>query len=205
MTQRTSVTSVPHANTCKYQPSATLTMRLSQLLHLLAGTAAAIDVYIHENLDCQGNYSLCEALPPNQCCGVHVNYRSVAFLGIPTSWNLNLRAHKNGLCDKIGWQENHSNVNHACLYAPGGATPVTGAGYSFNSKKRVDIAPTEECAAASKCEAHQRPNKVGFGDGVTYDLTGLDEAAADELLAIIGTGGSSAEVPASFGSALITE
>jgi hypothetical protein len=66
----------------------------------------------------------------------------------------------------------------------------------------MDIALPEQCAAAvSKCEAYQRPNEVGFSDGVKYDLTRLDEAAGDELMAIIGTGGSSAEVPASFDSA----
>jgi len=114
----------------------------------------------------------------------------------------------------LGWQHNYLGVDHACLYASGGYTAVTGGGYSFNSspspkknKKRGHLAPPKQCAAASvsRCEAYQRPNEVGFGDGVRYDLFRLDEAAGDELMDIIATVGSSAEVPASFDGAKITE
>lgn len=179
-------------------------MRLTQFLSLFVGSAAAIDIYIHMGESCSAEYSLCTNVPPNICCGVVVNYSSVAFLGIPTNWNLNLRSHKNGICNVLHLSHNVLGVDHYCLWQRGAT--ITGGGYSFNSKKRDELDTPEQCSAAlNKCEGYQRPNEVGFKDGVKYDLTRLDEAAGDEILAIIGSRGSSAEVPAIYDIARITE
>lgn len=186
------------------QHSSTLTMRLTKFLPLSVGTAAAIDIYVNTGENCSGSYSLCTNIPPNLCCGVVVNYSSVAFLGVPTNWNLNIRAHKNGVCNAMLQSRNVVGSTHYCLSQRGA---VTGGGYSFvNSKKRDELDALEQCSAPlNKCEGYQRPNEVGFTDGVKYDLTRLDEAAGDEILAIMGTHGSSAEVPATYDIAKITE
>jgi hypothetical protein len=171
-------------------------------LSLLAGTAAAIDIYLHPETHCRGSYSLCTNVPPNICCSVINRWGSVAFLGIPRDWNLNLRAHKPPNCGPVGWMQNVLGVDHACLFAPGDRTPVSGGGYSFNNKKRDgNDAPIEQCDAnlpLSKCQAYQRPNEVGFEDGTRYDLTLMNEAAGDELIAIVENGGTSADVPTSL-------
>lgn len=107
-------------------------------------------------------------------------------IGIPTNWNLELRAHNGGECRGLFYTQNHYGSTNACL--SGGI--ITGGGYGFRNVKRNAIAPTEgQCA---------KPNEVGFADGVRYNLTLLDAAAADKVLEILGTGGVSADVPAEF-------
>src|SRR5690242_2316597 len=80
----------------QYPPART--MHPKQHLAVYVGTAAAIDVYISSGYDCQGSYSLCRNLPPNECCGVVHNFATLAFLGIPTNWDLELRSHKKYEC-----------------------------------------------------------------------------------------------------------
>ncbi|KAK4455378.1 hypothetical protein QBC34DRAFT_67309 [Podospora aff. communis PSN243] len=172
-------------------------------LSFLAGTAAAIDIYLHPELHCRGSYSLCTNVPPGICCSVVVRYGSVAFLGIPRNWNLHLTAYKPPNCGPWGWKQDVLGVDHACLFAPGGYTPVSGGIYTFKNKKRDAIEePFEPMCDAnlplSECQAYQRPNEVGFEDGTKYDLTLMDETAGDELMAIVGNGGTSADVPVSF-------
>lgn len=48
-----------------------------------------------------------------------------------------------------------------------------------------------------------KPNKVGFADGVRYNLALLNETAADEILEILGAGGSSTDVPVAYSAAKI--
>lgn len=50
-----------------------------------------------------------------------------------------------------------------------------------------------------------KPNRVGFTDGVKYDLTLLDDAAGDKILEIIGAGGLSTDVPGIYDAGKITE
>lgn len=132
------------------------------------------------------------------------NYFSIAFLGIPTNWNLNLRAYLGGTCARVQQSRNHLGTTFACLQQSQSA--ITGGQYSFNGKKRdiIELDEPEQCVdTGNKCDGIQRPNEVGFEDGVKYDLTLLDEAAADEILAIIATGGTSAEVAAAHSVAKI--
>lgn len=111
---------------------------------------------------------------------------------IPSDWNLELRAHYSrgpgqGYCGAINQRRNHRGPSYACLSGNG---VISGGGYSFLNRKRDAIAGPEQ-----KCV---KPNEVGFADGVRYDLTLLDEAAADKILEIAGANGSSADVPAEF-------
>jgi len=118
---------------------------------------------------------------------------------IPINWNLELRAHysrgfQQGYCGAINQRRNHGGSDNACLSGNG---VITGGGYSFRNVKRNTIAASEQ-----KCV---KPNEVGFADGVKYNLTLLDEAAADKILEIVGTGGSSADVPAAYAAGKIAE
>ena len=161
-------------------------MKLAHFISVFAGIASAIDVYNHQGTNCGGAYSLCVGLPPDFCCGVINSYQSVAFLGIPTNWNLELRAHGGGQCATLFSRRNHFGSTNACL--SGGI--ITGGGYSFRNVKRGVIdAPETKCV---------KPNEVGFADGVKYDLTLLDVTAGDQILEIVGTGGSSTDVPVEY-------
>ena len=79
-------------------------MHLKQLLPILVGTAAAIDVYINAGNDCQGSYSLCQNLPPNLCCGVIKEKPggSVAFLPAGKQFVIDLPLRHGGGRDRHG-------------------------------------------------------------------------------------------------------
>ncbi|KAK6849275.1 hypothetical protein PG995_013108 [Apiospora arundinis] len=155
------------------------------LLAALAGTASAIDIFMHFSNNCGGNAIVCKNMPPapGNCCSGHPSldqHPTVGFYGIPLHWNINCRGWSGGSCTNMRESQRASNTNFICLRNGW----FSGAGYVFVNKKRgvETIEGDEYCPAQeAPCANSVAPNALSFADGVTYSLVGLEGAAREQM------------------------
>ncbi|KAK6833351.1 hypothetical protein PG987_008045 [Apiospora arundinis] len=155
------------------------------LLAALAGTASAIDIFMHFSNNCGGNAIVCKNMPPapGNCCSGHPSldqHPTVGFYGIPLHWNINCRGWSGGSCTNMRESQRASNTNFVCLRNGW----FSGAGYVFVNKKRSveTIEGDEYCPAQeAPCSNSVAPNALSFADGVTYSLVGLEGAAREQM------------------------
>lgn len=116
---------------------------------------------------------------------------SVAFYGVPTNWNIEVRGHSqleiNGA--RCGFQKSKQNLSggtYACLTARG----YTGGGWGFLGKKRD--------AAVQNCTSWRRPDVFVLEDQTKYNIADMEDSLLEELIAIGTNGTAVADVPELF-------
>ncbi len=147
-------------------------MRFPQILLGLVAPASAIDIYLHFSGGCTGNAAVCTEYNPDTCCQGSSGdiFPSVAFMGIPTFWNLDCRGYSGGNCNAVREIQPASNTNLVCL----NSGFFSGRGYGFRNQKRAD-------GAVEGCE---KPDILLFEDGGKYNITGLEEAHFTKLVCV---------------------
>jgi len=143
-------------------------MQYLPALLTLAAAASAIDIRLHTDLHCNtvGVWAYCTNWGPNSCCGVDdAAYLSVAFVAIPTNWNVETRAYTGGFCKNQRIVDSPEHANTVCLHDQDGVARMTGGGYGFtNRKSTLGASSPDEC----------RPDGLVLEDGTNYATLASD-------------------------------
>ncbi|CZS89962.1 uncharacterized protein RAG0_09602 [Rhynchosporium agropyri] len=165
----------------------------------LAASVSAIDVGLRSGSNCNSNGGgwLCTNLNPNTCCGIATgSVSSVIFYAIPRDWFLQVRGHEGGSCGRVRTTENVQGATERCL----SNGQYTGAGYSFNSRKRgIMGTPEDVCAASATCTP-VLPDQLSLSDGQKYNIVDMDTGLLEELTELMINGSVASDVPEVFKS-----
>ncbi|KAI0199474.1 hypothetical protein F4808DRAFT_461795 [Astrocystis sublimbata] len=176
-------------------------MQISHVLLGLVATASAVDIYAYRsNIQCKGNDRIiCQNIGPDECCSKGAVFRAFGFEAIPSEWQIICRAYNGGQCNGLVFAAQSNSRRDICL----GNGQYTGANYAFTNKKRSVGDETEEDPAASSCKTMKKFDRIEFGNGINYNITGIDDAHYEEMVsnstvAFYIDGGKAEDVPKKF-------
>ncbi|KXJ90438.1 hypothetical protein Micbo1qcDRAFT_226395 [Microdochium bolleyi] len=140
----------------------------------LVGTAAAVDVGLLLQNDCNADAVFCTGYNPNTCCG-GASWWGASLKYVPRDWALELRLHTGGSCGPVQYSV-RADGQDICFRSIAGKT-TTGAGYGFLGRKRAD----EDGAAGAQGTECQRPDLLRLADGTEYSLKELSQEQYDQV------------------------
>jgi len=171
-------------------------MRFSNtfLLTTLAISASAVDTALHFNDGCRTGkdivYGICRATEVNECCSHDLwEYQSLQFRDIPHDWNIEGDMYTRLTCNG-GFDRDHSLGRREFCLPWDGKNPVKSGAWAFvpgdwvpppqpPSFPWLPWGKKEQRRGDKKC---RRPDVLALGDESELDVSGLDEAAYNELV-----------------------
>jgi hypothetical protein len=91
-------------------------MHFSTILFGFAAMASAIDVKMFDNANCGGGAIVWRNINPNVCCAWNNDHHNSAeWSAIPTNWQLNVGAYRNGNCGALVTSRDVNDQASVCL------------------------------------------------------------------------------------------